>query len=113
MGPVSCSAVEECTGDASIVSVEGSRVLVGVSCWDDLERDGLTSAKDMRSGVGRVVVVSIQLSEVLIKTAVGTEIERLSAYAVVGEITEGPDKDGVGNGNDSDPNAPIEATTRQ
>ena len=90
-------------------------MLVGVSCscWGGLEREGWTSAKDMRSGVGRVVVVSIQLSEVLIKTAVGTEIEGLSAYAVVGEITEGPDKDGVGDGDDSDPNAPIEAATNQ
>ena len=113
MGPVSCSAAEECTRDASIVSIEGSRVLVGVSCWDDLERDGLTSDKDVRSGVGRVVVFSIQLSDVLIKTAVGGEIERLSAYAVVGEIIAGPDKDGVGNGNDFDPNAPIEAATSQ
>lgn len=95
--------MEKCTEGTCTVAVEGSRVLVGFSCWNSLDKEGWTSDEGMGTGV----VFLIRLDELLIKTAVGSNLGKLSVYALVGEVTEGSDVDGVGIGDDWDPNIPI------
>lgn len=100
-------AVEKCTKGACIVSVEGSGVSVGFSCWNGLDKEGWTSDKDMGAGVETAVVFLIRFDELLFKTAVGSDLGILSVYALVGEGTKGSDGDSVGIGDDCVPDIAI------